>query len=920
MSRGVETGLAGYLEGLLQVSACNWLREGQDQVLNDYIPYFEPLFYDQYLFKEQHRRSIRSPVDRYFTLQFKAYNRMFRLRLKRDVWVFAEDTKFEDSKSSVHYDKARAVAGYVEGEENSSVHGILLDSGLFDGTVRVKDEEYYVEPAKNYFTSPRHFHSLIYRLSDIQFPETNRSCVYAVSKIRHHKRNKHRFHRKRSSQNKILLSDELYKIPVHKFHKKRLKWRKSIHRHSVDHGGDLFYGDFSQEHHVPERSLKSWFLRSSVYDSDISANNENITSSVSNHSSSSSASNLLPTSSKQQGNGGDVVPTVIGEASEEGMGPSLEDKSNVPYWRELDALHYTEDGRTGSSEPYGVRSIQRTQWTEDRGQRHVAVDRRKSTCLLYLQADHLFYQKMGNEEACIDAMTRHVQRVNSIYRTTDFDQDGRPDNISFLIKRIKVHTRPDDPDYRFVGNYGVEKFLELFSEDDYDAFCLAYMFTYRDFEGGTLGLAWTGDLKNAGGVCEKNGHYRGSLKSLNTGIITLLNYGKHVPPVVSHVTLAHEIGHNFGSPHDPEDDLHCTPGGDHGNYIMFARATSGDKKNNNKFSPCSLRSINAVLNTKARSVKGCFTEPLDAVCGNEVVEGAEECDCGWEEDCHEPCCFPMRVNPPQDQPPCRLRPAAFCSPSQGPCCSHDCRLKYGVLCREDNGCRTASYCDGKGPLCPPSTKKPNKTVCSEEFVCYNGECTGSICMAYGLESCQCIRSYHDPLIRSCELCCKIPGDELSCKSSFEWNLPPYDVPDLYAKPGAPCDNYNGYCDVHQSCREIDPSGPLATLRNLLMSPEGVAILKKWIAEKWWSMLLLFFGAAITVVLSVRLLTRRNAKNFLSTILPGQTDFRICNIRSSSRSHPSCLVTSPSQNSGPPLLNKKRVSRPRISTAPENGWV
>lgn len=47
---------------------------------------------------------------------------------------------------------------------------------------------------------------------------------------------------------------------------------------------------------------------------------------------------------------------------------------------------------------------------------------------------------------------------------------------------------------------------------------------------------------------------------------------------------------------------------------------------------------------------------------------------------------------------------------QGPCCTHDCQMKEGDKCRDDNGCRDSSFCNGRGPECPPSTNKPNKVT------------------------------------------------------------------------------------------------------------------------------------------------------------------------------------------------------------------
>ena len=60
-------------------------------------------------------------------------------------------------------------------------------------------------------------------------------------------------------------------------------------------------------------------------------------------------------------------------------------------------------------------------------------------------------------------------------------------------------------------------------------------------------LYFSHEASGSGGICDRKQSFGSNTKTLNTGIVTNLNYGNTMTTTVTEITLAHEIGHNFGS-------------------------------------------------------------------------------------------------------------------------------------------------------------------------------------------------------------------------------------------------------------------------------------------------------------------------------------------------------------------------------------
>uniref|UniRef100_A0A7N8WRY4 ADAM metallopeptidase domain 17b n=1 Tax=Mastacembelus armatus TaxID=205130 RepID=A0A7N8WRY4_9TELE len=416
-------------------------------------------------------------------------------------------------------------------------------------------------------------------------------------------------------------------------------------------------------------------------------------------------------------------------------------------------------------------------------------DHRKNTCPLLLVADHRFFKHMGREEesTTLNYLIELIDRVDDIYRNTSWDDEFVGYGVQIqqiIIERSPTPVNPGTSHFNMNGSpvegrdvWDVKMLLKQFSEDiaaKASNVCLAHLFTYQDFDEGTLGLAYVAPSKpDIPGECPSSVAERTIY--LNTGLTSTKNYGKTILTKEADLVTTHELGHNFGAEHDPDDVPYCAPREDQGGkYVMYPIAVSGDRVNNKLFSNCSKHSIVKRLRAKAPT---CFKERNINVCGNSRVEQGEECDPGLLHINSDRCCT-------ED---CRLRPEAQCSDRNSACCKN-CRFETeGEVCQDpiDATCKGRSYCTGNSSECPPPENAPDKTVCLDSGECLNGECIPFCQAILKLQPCACNETNS-----SCKVCCRNSSGICTPYQDATGDF-------LFLRKGKPCTV--GFCDGAGKC-------------------------------------------------------------------------------------------------------------------------
>uniref|UniRef100_A0A674F1W5 ADAM metallopeptidase domain 17 n=1 Tax=Salmo trutta TaxID=8032 RepID=A0A674F1W5_SALTR len=348
-------------------------------------------------------------------------------------------------------------------------------------------------------------------------------------------------------------------------------------------------------------------------------------------------------------------------------------------------------------------------------EKRVTHDHKKNTCPLALVADYRFFKHMGRGEESItlNYLIELIDRVDDMYRNTTWD-----DEFTGYGVQIQQPTRAP------LGQAGPG-------------------WTHYNMKGSPIQGKEVWDVKK---LLEE-----------------------------ADLVTTHELGHNFGAEHDPDNMHYCAPSDDHGGkFVMYPIAVSGDHYNNKRFSNCSKISIGKTLRFKAPI---CFKERNSKVCGNLRVEEGEECDPGLLHLNDDQCC----------SADCKFRPESQCSDRNSPCCKNCTFQQAGKPCQEpiNATCKGMSLCTGNSSECPTPDNAPDNTICVDSGRCSDGECMTFCEAVQNLQPCAC-----NETVNSCKVCCRDKNGTCTPFVKKDQNF-------LYLRKGKPCTV--GFCDEGGKC-------------------------------------------------------------------------------------------------------------------------
>lgn len=363
------------------------------------------------------------------------------------------------------------------------------------------------------------------------------------------------------------------------------------------------------------------------------------------------------------------------------------------------------------------------------------------TCYVSAVGDSWWYAHWQSVYDSTKAMIDAIVGSDILYRNQV--------NNGLSCVRTLVYTNPGSDPYRTVASSGISQFLSELRTRRNDAInwppttklsstrrCVIHGFTYQNY-GGTLGLAY----KPA--ICGSSG----------AGVTT--GFGLSANQLL--MTVAHEIGHNFGCDHDPSSS--CSDPQANRRTVMAACSFGSSE-----LFPFSSFSVGQIQST-VTSRGGCLEDRNQrGYCGNGWIEASEgeQCDCG--NDCaSDPLCNDA----------CQLQGGAVCSPSGGTCCT-----ETGQFRSKGTVCGSAKYSWLPAPTCTGSSAEcPSCWPDSETHWCDRYS---------NIEPCE---SPSGP----CKTACQLNGNPGSCSSN--WVGLESNLPDGVCCPGGICNN--GVCDTSQ---------------------------------------------------------------------------------------------------------------------------